>query len=554
MSSTSVTYDIHGNAVSAPPVLPDGWESTWEGMVGSPRFEEARQVCGATLDDLRVPTGPINPNLEEAVVRQLEERREKRRLYELRCVMEERQRKIDSSDASEQDKTDWAQKMKDQNKARIALLKEQAIKANQVQQRRTCFELAKSLALETRAQNMADESNAAELKRKQREEQRQKEVAARQLERKEQRIQMQADKAQALQFQEEALVRKLYAYKQQEEAREAVQRRKLEDLKAIAKQRETSRKAAQHHHREKQKQLLEDQRQQTLRTFEIKEARTLQWKLNKIKQHAEALKESRKAESGVGKRLAEAMDKQAAVQAEHLRRAEERQAAAEERQRRLDQQKQEALFAKRQLSMARTERNQMLLRSIRDGEEETKLAIKSRQLSQDEFVAQQKQQLHQANENRKVLNAAREAEKQHCVERTRRATEHALVRRVEHFNGMAERAEGLQRERRMLIEQRARSAKQIALQRANVQEQFKQARSVGDLKKSSGMLADIGIDLKTLKEMSETILNEASPSKGSRGGGEPATPQSAPRSAPMMGRAAPRVESMAQPGEQPALA
>ena len=37
------------------------------------------------------------------------------------------------------------------------------------------------------------------------------------------------------------------------------------------------------------------------------------------------------AESGVGKRLAEAMDKQAAVQAEHLRRAEERQLAADER-------------------------------------------------------------------------------------------------------------------------------------------------------------------------------------------------------------------------------
>ena len=100
MSSTSVTYDIHGNAVSAPPTLPDGWESTWEELIGSPRFEEARQISGATLDDLRAPTGPINPNLEEAVVRALEERREKRRLYELRCVMEERQKKIDSSSES----------------------------------------------------------------------------------------------------------------------------------------------------------------------------------------------------------------------------------------------------------------------------------------------------------------------------------------------------------------------------------------------------------------------------------------------------------------------
>jgi len=549
MSSTSVTYDIHGNSVLAPPTLPDGWESTWEELIGSPRFEEARQINGATLDDLRAATGPINPGLEEAVVRALEERREKRRLYELRCVMEERQKKVDSSSESEQDKTDWAQKMKDQNKARIELLKEQAIKANQVQQRRTCFELAKALALETRAQNMAEDSNAAELKRKQREEQRQKEVAAVQLEKKQQRIQMEAEKAQALQFQEEALVRKLYSYKQQEEAREAVQRRKLEELQAIAKHRESARRAAQHHHREKQKQMLEDQRQQTLRTFEIKESRTTQWKLSQIKHHAEALKESRKAESGVGKRLAEAMDKQAAVQAENLRRAEEREIAAEERQRRIDQQKHEALFAKRQLTRARSERNTTLLRSIREGEEHMKLGLKSRALSQDMFVQQQKQRLQKDNENRKLLNAAREAEKQHCVERTRRASEHALVRRVEHFNGMAERAEGLQRERRMLIEQRARSAKQIALQRANVQEQFKQARSVGDLKKSSGMLADIGIDLKTLKEMSETILNEASPQKGSRAGGEPATPQSAPAKS-----AAPRHESPGQPGDQPALA
>jgi len=38
------------------------------------------------------------------------------------------------------------------------------------------------------------------------------------------------------------------------------------------------------------------------------------------------------------------------------------------------------------------------------------------------------------------------------------------------------------------------------------------ARSMGDLKKSKGMLAEMGIDVEELKQMSETIMNASSTS------------------------------------------
>ena len=38
--------------------LPAGWESSWEGMIGSPRFEEARETCGCLIEDLKVSVTP----------------------------------------------------------------------------------------------------------------------------------------------------------------------------------------------------------------------------------------------------------------------------------------------------------------------------------------------------------------------------------------------------------------------------------------------------------------------------------------------------------------
>jgi len=54
-----------------------------------------------------------------------------------------------------------------------------------------------------------------------------------------------------------------------------------------------------------------------------------------------------------------------------------------------------------------------------------------------------------------------------------RATEHLLQVRVARHMEMEGRASGLQAERRALIEERSRSAKALALQRAAVQDQFK---------------------------------------------------------------------------------
>ena len=68
---------------------------------------------------------------------------------------------------------------------------------------------------------MRREARAKEVER-----QRVLEVQKQQLERKEKRIQMEEAKAKALQAQEEEMVRKLYAFKQMEELREEIKRRK----------------------------------------------------------------------------------------------------------------------------------------------------------------------------------------------------------------------------------------------------------------------------------------------------------------------------------------
>ena len=144
------------------------------------------------------------------------------------------------------------------------------------------------------------------------------------------------------------------------------------------------------------------------------------------------------------------------------------------------------------------------------GEEEFKLSIKHKQHQADQHLQEQRDQIAQLHERKKILASARENERLHCVQRTRRAQEHILQRQVQRHMEMERRASGLQDERRALIAERAKSAKTLALQRAAVQEQFKKARSVGDLKKSKSMLAEIGIDLDTLTAISETMLSSTS--------------------------------------------
>lgn len=207
--------------------LPDDWETSWESLIGSPRFEEARETCGCLIEDLKISVTPSSKNLGQQVVQQLAERKEKRRLYELQTVLIERKRIMDTEVKQKTgDSVDWAEKMKLENERRLAQLQEAAIKAKEVERKRTCFELAKSLAIETKAQQMMEENMRREARAKEVERQRVLEVQKQQLERKEKRIQMEEAKARALQAQEEEMVRKLYAFKQMEELREEIKRRK----------------------------------------------------------------------------------------------------------------------------------------------------------------------------------------------------------------------------------------------------------------------------------------------------------------------------------------
>ena len=106
-------------------------------------------------------------------------------MYELQTVLIERKRIMDTEVQKETgDSVDWAEKMKQENERRLAQLQEAAIKAKEVERKRTCFELAKSLAIETKAQQMMEENMRREARAKEVERQRVLEVQKQQLERK----------------------------------------------------------------------------------------------------------------------------------------------------------------------------------------------------------------------------------------------------------------------------------------------------------------------------------------------------------------------------------
>jgi len=479
-------------------------------MVGSPRFEEAREACGCLLEDLRpsVMQGQSQKNLGQEVVQQLADRKEKRRMYELQTVLLERKRLIEVEvETKTGDTVDWAAKMKEENLGRIALLQEAAVKAKEVEKRRTCFELAKSLAIETRAQQMVGENIRREERAKEIERQRIAEVQKQQLERKGRRMEMESAKLRALRVQEEEMVRKLYSYKQMEEVREEIKRRKAEEREKQARLREVQRLEAQREHQAVAAAQLEEHRQSTLRVFETKEARLQKWQASEARRHAELLRQSRDSEKGVGKRLQMAFINLAEKQLTDAEKALERRRAGDQRNARLEAEKTRAIELKRRQMAAKHDRQTTALRSIRMVEEEHKDELKKLGAKQQAFLEEQQRHVQQKHEQLRFLAAEREAEKKNCVERTVRATEHLLQQRVARHMEMEGRASGLQAERRAMIEERSRSAKALALQRTVVQEQFKKARSMGDLNKSKDMLAQMGIDVEQLKEMSESIMN-----------------------------------------------
>lgn len=533
--------------------LPDGWETSWESLIGSPRFEEARETCGCLIEDLKISVTPSSKNLGQQVVQQLAERKEKRRLYEIQTVLIERKRIMDTEVKKETgDSVDWAEKMKLENERRLAQLQEAAIKAKEVERKRTCFELAKSLAIETKAQQMMEENMRREARAKEVERQRMLEVQKQQLERKEKHIQMEAGKAKELQAQEEEMVRKLYAFKQMEELREEIKRRKNEERERMAKAREIQRQKAQREHQEVAAVQLEQHRLSTLKVFEAKEARLQKWQANEARRHAELIKNSRDSEQGVGKRLQMAFLNLAEKQLLDAEKALERRLAGEQRNARLEAERARALELKRRKMEAKHAKQTEALRYIRMGEEEQKREVTRLGEKQQAYLDKQRREMEQRHERHKFLMAERDAEKKNCVERTVRATEHVLHQRVEKHMAMEGRASKLQAERLALIEDRSRRAKALALQRAAVQDQFKRARSMGDLKKSKHLLAEMGIDVEELKEMSQSIMNassspmssKASPQKGSKLG----RPDTAPGRLPKMPPTSPGMES---PGVQP---
>ena len=161
--------------------------------------------------------------------------------------------------------------------------------------------------------------------------------------------------------------------------------------------------------------------------------------------------------------------------------------------------------------------------------------------------------------NRVRLGKARDEEKQHCVERARRAKEHVLneqARRAQFGRNsdairrnsaqcsdaphpllneqrlkislLEERATSLQKERKLLAKERLASARKLSMQRAMVQEKLKAASgSLDVLSKSTELLASLGLSPESLSELAnEQIALQSSASAPSFPGGSARRPQS----------------------------
>ena len=130
--------------------------------------------------------------------------------------------------------------------------------------------------------------------------------------------------------------------------------------------------------------------------------------------------------------------------------------------------------------------------------------------------------------NRVRLGKARDEEKQHCVERARRAKEHVLNEQRLKISLLEERATSLQKERKLLAKERLASARKLSMQRAMVQEKLKAASgSLDVLSKSTELLASLGLSPESLSELAnEQIALQSSASAPSFPGGSARRPQS----------------------------
>ena len=190
----------------------------WERLIGSPRFEAARQRCGLLLSDLQTERA-ARPGADE-VQQAVAARKERRRKLEVRAVLQARQADAEKPESPTLGvgSAEWVAMMRKKNEEEVEVLRQKVRTANEVQKRRTTQEIVSRIADAARADQMKEAQAVREAAAAAREEARQKEVKKKQEALARQRVQMEAERAAAVERQEELLVRRLFAQRQQEEA------------------------------------------------------------------------------------------------------------------------------------------------------------------------------------------------------------------------------------------------------------------------------------------------------------------------------------------------
>ena len=193
-------------------------DPAWERLIGSPRFEAARQRCGLLLSDLQTER-TARPGADE-VQQAVAARKERRRKLEVRAVLQARQADAEKPESPTLGvgSAEWVAMMRKKNEEEVEVLRQKVRTANEVQKRRTTQEIVSRIADAARADQMKEAQAVREAAAAAREEARQKEVKKKQEALARQRVQMEAERAAAVERQEELLVRRLFAQRQQEEA------------------------------------------------------------------------------------------------------------------------------------------------------------------------------------------------------------------------------------------------------------------------------------------------------------------------------------------------
>ena len=215
----------------------------WERLIGSPRFEAARQRCGLLLSDLQTERA-ARPGADE-VQQAVAARKERRRKLEVRAVLQARQADAEKPESPTLGvgSAEWVAMMRKKNEEEVEVLRQKVRTANEVQKRRTTQEIVSRIADAARADQMKEAQAVREAAAAAREEARQKEVKKKQEALARQRVQMEAERAAAVERQEELLVRRLFAQRQQEEAWRQQHEEKLIARKKAAEEREKVRLA-----------------------------------------------------------------------------------------------------------------------------------------------------------------------------------------------------------------------------------------------------------------------------------------------------------------------